>query len=513
MGYSRPLLVIFLLIFLSRTTFGALPADAQKILDQLPEKSLSLDLVLARAMKSSDSFKSVQSLRYTIPVAQWSAESILDTRIEGAWSRLRNQNESSSVFSPTRTDQDAYSLGLSKYFITGTSLNFKLAQTDTSLEYPVGSVLNTAPYFETTSTIYLTQNLWKDSFGYGTRRYLESGEQKSQAQKLLLEDSTLDWAYSLIQIYYDAWLAQARAKASDESLKRREQLLNTTKIKLNRGTSEEQDYLQVRSAYLFSKNEKSQNDQNLQDRWRNLVVMLKLPDRWLNIDAKLVPLQLDSALERAKGLCSGPAPENSISVQKSQLLKAAAENALEKAKMDAKPDLELQAGFVNNGIDASRDVSFDEVKRNHHPSFSIGVVFSMPLEMSAEKAQVSASIAEQVKAEAATSQAKGQLKTDWINECKNFERLQASHIDLEQAYHDQQKRTSLESRRFQVGRTTTFNVIQAGDDATQAELLYFSSDLQRRLSAWRLLRLTSKMQIHLEQMVESQKNVNLSGVN
>ena len=88
----------------------------ENLINALPEKSLTLDLIVARAIESSEGFKAVKSQLYSVPVAELKANSAFDTRVTIAQDWLNNKNEPSNAQSPNDTVNNNLSLGISKYF-------------------------------------------------------------------------------------------------------------------------------------------------------------------------------------------------------------------------------------------------------------------------------------------------------------------------------------------------------------------------------------------------------------
>jgi outer membrane protein TolC len=124
----------------------------------------------------------------------------------------------------------------------------------------------------------------------------------------------------------------------------------------------------------------------------------------------------------------------------------------------------------------------------------------MPLGFYAEKAQLAEARANEARAGALLSVAKDSLKMDWTNGCLELQRFHRSRDWLSRTVVDQQRREKLEEERFQLGRTGTLQVIQAGADATQAEQFLNSTEAQLRLAAWKVLRLSGRVQEYLNQL-------------
>jgi outer membrane protein TolC len=461
------------------------------MLSLLPERAVTLDLVLSRAIQRSDSYRSVIAQEQASDVPYLRGRIPLETRVYGKSYWLDNRNETPTVFQPVNIESRSILFGASSAFLSGASLNFEVSQN--SVEQTITNTRN--QYYESKAQFTVTQNLWQDSFGAATRATATSGELGREAAKAAVEVGVQDWAASLMDVFYASWLAQARVFTARDNLARRERLESITKIRERRGTSEEPDLLQVTSARINASVQLSEAEQILGERWRGLVVSLKLPDSWIAIDPRLIPIRLDDPISSAREICrkaprgNDPTPETA-SVRRREFEFRAAENALRAAESKMHPDLELVAGVTANGINPrERSDSFTETRRFEHPNWLVGVNLTVPLSRHAEKLERSQAIANRDFSSALASDAREQSKLDWLNQCRDLERMLQSTERLAQAFANQSKRARLEERRFEIGRGTILSVIQAGDDATASELSLRNAEASLRRTAWRVQRL------------------------
>ena len=238
-----------------------LPQDAREMLDSFPGRAISLDLVVGRAMQYSDSFKGVKSAFAGIETSLLDAEAPYDFSLNFGVERVVNKNEPVSAFSPNRIFQTEYSVSTAKLFPTGTLLTAEITNGSTLIGF---QTVSSNSFFESVGSFKLTQSLLKDSFGSGSRKNRYAGEKLRDAAEQGFQESVEQWTSDLITLFYNAWLAQTQTKAAIANIKRRERLVNVTRIKLRRGTSERPDLLQVEAALLDSKTRFQSTEQNLQ---------------------------------------------------------------------------------------------------------------------------------------------------------------------------------------------------------------------------------------------------------
>lgn len=501
--FSRKAFVSALWVsLLSGNAVAALPRDIQELLNTLPGKELSLDVVIGRAVQASDAFKAIQAQRISTEVPLLQASAPLETRVTANAIALRDRRETQSFVSPNKVDTNSVLLGITSYFQTGTALSFELTHNKTDLAFPTFPQISN---FETQGTFTISQNLWQDAFGNATRAGKAAGRLLSEAYELAIQDNTDDFVLGLAQLYYGAWLAQAQLEAARESVAYRSRLLEITKLKIRRGTAEEQDVLQVRSALLNSQVQNDQAAHNLGDRWRSLVYALKLPESWIKADPAEIPVALDAPIKETIELCGTPSelkpapPENAVSRRAAIAAEAAALSS-ERAISVSKPDLEFRAMLSANGVDPAMSPTLSETVKLENPAWNLGFQFVLPLDSYVEKANALSALTSQIQAEAQASQARADLKTNWIAGCTDLHRAEQSYRARKEAHDSQRKRAGIEESRFRIGRAGILQVIQAADDATFAQVNLAISEIERRNAAWRVRRLANQIQGYLTQL-------------
>ena len=494
----------------TRTDTGKedLPADARALLKTLPNERLELDFVVGKAALVSDSFKIVQTQRLTQDVASLQANAALDWKPFARFGATNDEREPASPFSPNRIQGTSLSLGAQTFFKSGTALSVELTKGSNELGF-ANPAFAAIEYGETKASLTLNQPLWQNSLGAGFRAQLEAAEQSSKAAALTADESTEEWMMGLINLYYSAWLGKAQALTADASLARRERLLSMVQILARRGTLEKPDLLQVESAVESTEVQSQKAAQALGDLWRNLVTALKLPMDWMKINPKKIPIALDEPVTEALALCGteqvlSAAPTENLSIRKAALLATAAQESDRAASSQLKPDLSLTAQLANNAIDntPTDDSSASEFLELAHPAWTIGVSLSMPIGFTSEKARKLAATADLIRAETAAQQARDEHQTTWINRCMDLFRLEKSFKQLSDAYAKQQERSRLEEERFKIGRTGTFQVIQAGDDATFAEFSLRTVEVERRMAAWKVRKQAGRAKPWLESLAQ-----------
>ncbi len=477
-------------------TDAKLPPDAQAMLDQLPSKRLELPFVLVRAAQSSDSFKAAAASLLTTDVTRLQAESALAWRPFARFSKIDDEREAGNSFSPNRIQNQSLSLGVATAFQTGTRVQFEVSQGSNFIAFPTPG-FGPFDYYETRSTVSVTQSLLADAFGQSTRALQRSAARTSEAQALTARQSLEDWTLALVRLYYGAWLAQAQVRSSIEGYERKLRLKQLLEIQARRGTAERPDLLQVESATTGTLNQKEQNELRLQDTWRDLITSLKLNPEWTRINPVVVPVVLDEPQVEASKLCGkegslNAAPE-SLELARAKLQAEAADDAQHRARTLVRPHLELQASLFANGIAPTASDSLADWKTQDFNGYAVGLTLNFPIGFTAEKAEALTATANWIRADAGHSIARDMNQTGWTSRCMDLFRLERAAASLGRTARAQRERSQLEEQRFRLGRSGTFQVIQAGDDATFAELASNGIEVELRLAAWQILKAANRM--------------------
>ncbi len=483
-------------------------AEALKVIAQLPDRALSLELVLALAAERSDSIKAIRAGEKVIHLPLLQAGASLEPRAILGAQRLSDRTQPANPFSPSRNETNQFSAGLFKATTWGSELGFEVSQGYSDIGFAASSPFTIPPYYESKASLSVTQSLGANRLGYSTRRQLQSAGLQVRANALQLEEALEEWAQSMAGVFYSTWLAQRQAQAAQESLQRRIRLRRTVQVGLNRGTVEEADFFQVEAAVLLNENQSRQALQVLGDRWRDLIFSLRLPQQWQSTPLLEIPLRLDEVVEPAKKLCANREREEvsrkSLALRYQNLLQESAQLEVDRAQHELQPKLELQGRYFINAIESERSQSLNSLGQGDHRGWSLGIQLVIPFDFSLEKMQLAQAQSQQIRSEALFSQQQIQDQVSWTNECANLARLAQDRLNLERALDFQRRRVQQEDRRFQLGRTTVFSLIQAADDLTQAELNMSTFEVEVRQASWRVLALAGQVNVRLETIVQDQ---------
>lgn len=475
------------------------PKDALQYLNELPDQALTLDLVVEKAIRSSDSYRAVQAARVQVKVQQEEAESLTDPRATLGINYQDDQREPLIVFSPSRSKITQYLLGYQKNFLSGTALNFDLTHASQFIE-----LLQQAPVDvrQTNAEVTVTQSLWKNAFGAATRARRAALQKGSEQAEQAYRKALNDWFVQISNLFYTAWVAQQQERAELRNLELQKELVEIVRLKLRRGTAERPALLQVQSSQLEAEVQVNRAKQSLEDQWRNLLMTLKLPREWEAIDPMLVPIQLGEPENKAKRACKQheDIPEETWEVAAARYEMEAAKLNRDSAESNQHPDLQLVAGVGANSVDSEVATTFSDTLGFQNPLYQVGVQLVMPLGNHQAEAALHQSEAGFIRAEAQFAIARDQAAVSWRNQCFRLEKLIDNVGKLKESLQALREREKLEKQRFEIGRSTLLEVTQAGRDATRAALGFAQAERDLKVASWQLLTLTPETYDYLNRI-------------
>lgn len=469
-----------------------LPEQAQKILQQLPERAITVDLVLGLGVKNSDQFKGIASQELVKTQALDQVEANLDAKVFANLNSVNNRHQTSGLFQPSAIETQALEVGLSKFFSTGTFVEAKISGSNvetTFKDFPPGFPANALPdptLNNMNSKLTVSQDLLRDFFGASTAKALEAGEQAAKSKDFEIRKNVEDFSLQLIDAFYGTWQAQSKVTADRAKLSRQRELLRITEIQRRRGTAEEPDLLQIENALYLTEEALKESTIQLQNVWNQLVVLLKLPASLLEVDPTLIPIKIESADLSDLKYCS------TQDFSQNQTL-LAAEASVSSVNFDVArrrraflPDLKLNFIYDANGTDTSAEDVIRNSLYGRFPSTTLGLSFEMPLGNISATTQYKEGLRNQVLSEISLSQTKDSLLVERKNLCDELTRLNIKVERLEKVFASQKRRAELEQNRFRLAQIPAFNAITAENDVIDAELLLRANQALLRNAVWRL---------------------------
>lgn len=481
-----------------------MPPDALAYLKTQPEQAFTLSGFLAQAVKKGDSYQQLSGSFQLVDVPTLVVQAPLDPRVSIASTWQKNNKAAGSPMSPLESEFFGHEIGVIKTFSSATTVEAKLSQARSDMTFKSFSF---SPFTEAAFKIGLKQQLWQNSFGSSIRKNLNRGFTESQLRHLQWDMNQEEWMQNMIELFYRSWLAQKKVEVFKQNLSRQKKLVQITSLKLKRGTAEEADLLQVKSAQIDSELNLQQTQSALETIWRELTFTLKIPRSWAAIDPSIIPMSLTSPFEFSGQLCAVKSvPMESLTVKKTLAEVKNYELQTEIARDHMRPDLSLLLSYENNGIDAIQNKAWSEMTRLNQPQYTVGLQLSFPLTHSAAEAEIRQGVAGLAIARAQHSEALTRQELDQLEACAQLSDQENAVEQRKKVFLQMKTRVELEQRRFELGRVGLTQVIQAGEAATLAENQAQQAQIHWRLAQWKLMRIQGQYKNILERIIHEKSH-------
>jgi outer membrane protein len=363
-------------------------------------------------------------------------------------------------------------------------VTFNTARTTTN-----SPITTFSPSITSSIQAIFSQPLLRDFETDPARAQLELSQRNREISDIVLRDRTLRTTSDAEAAYWNLVSALAAVGVQQRSLDLALELERTNRARVDVGQSPPLDLVAARA-------EVAQRRENLivartaarqaEDQLRTLVIDPKRADFWsvrLEPAERVPPVgalpDVDAAVRRALAERS-----DLLQVRKQQ---QNAETVVELARNQTLPDLRLQATYLTNGLGGSRLIreggfpgtvsgiertSFGSVLGQtftaDFPTWTVGFTLSYPVGNSAEEAALARARIERDQAAAQLRSAELAVVREVRDAAyrleQNLQRIETAKLGRELA----EQRLDAEQKRFEVGMSTSFLVIQAQRDLAVA---------------------------------------------
>lgn len=375
-------------------------------------------------------------------------------------------------FQGTQTIRNTFRAGFSENFRTGTkaSVSYNIYKTEINGAAP--GILARDTFYDVAPQIELSQSLWRNFMG-------AEFEANEQAQLSQVEAARLNDQFTIKQLlqraetaYWTVVYAEHVNKVQKESLDRAVKLRDWNRSRMRNNLVDEADYLQAEA--------------NLQTRELELesaAIDLESARREFNSirqSSEPVP-EISTDLPNRDYLQTVVLPEKSglredvlIAVQNK---KAAEANAI-LGKERNKPNLEVYGSYSINGRDESYGDAYDQSFGGTKPWTIVGLRFSTPMDFGAMSDYRKGYAQEKVAAELNARRKAYEVDREWEILVQRFDDFKQRLTLSKRMEEIQQKKLVSEKKRYNQGRSTTFQVLQFEQDFANAQILRLRNEQQ-----------------------------------
>lgn len=359
-----------------------------------------------------------------------------------------------------------YSLGISKKFSTGTSLQLMVS------ENPVSVITTLGPQpkiYNGSWTATLSQPLWKNFLGKSTSLRRNREETVAELEKTAARLAALQILANAEAAYWNALYLKQEVLVRKDSLNRAKRLYDWTRRRLNNGISQKADLVQVEALQTTRELQLIGSEDDEKSAQRMLKDFLQQdatsPDLIIADQFNTNRVALLDELKQSKHLRAD------AYIAKLQAKLQSTVSA--EIKEAVKPDLLLEASYSANGLESTLSDSLQAAMKNEHPNKSIGVRLIVDLDFGAKSSLRKSADLSKSAAEYKSAKLEHDSNSEVFEVSRRYQELSRRILSAEQLTKLQKSKYDLERARLENGRSTTFQVVTFEQDAAESELLLY----------------------------------------
>lgn len=447
-------------------------------------QALSIDEYIGLAKEKNPLLKSFQ---YSLEAADSrvkAAEIDLTPIITGNYTSSNDKSRPSQL--GTDREAELFSLGIAKKFFTGTLVKLDAG---TGEFKNIGAPPGFANYSTGQVGLTISQSLWKDSFGSGTRTKISRLEKLAQVEKLGAELQARLALYDVESNYWDYALAQEDYKLKKANLERAQKIEKWTATRVGNGISDRADLMNTKALMALREAQFIQAEEELKTQ------EVKLRDNLQLSENEQTPV-IEGDLAKARPyLINLIKMKNVEKIEaKIALLESEARSLVADETIDnLRPDLSIFGNYTTTSYNADHSQAVNDMTKTDYPKNAIGVNFTWIFDTDAKLGTRDAAKKDALAAHYRADKKRIEGKSSWTDLVRKYDVLKKSVSTLEKVANFQRERAKAEQEKLSKGRTVTANVVLAETDAAEAEinLLKTRSSL-RKLEASSLFFIDSK---------------------
>jgi outer membrane protein len=388
----------------------------------------------------------------------------------------------------TRTDLTTSSIGLNQklpWFGTSYSMSWDSSHTDSN------SILNSYnPLLHSGLSLNVSQPLLRDLAIDAARLQLTTTRLNRDSAGTRMKESEVHTAANVKAAYWNLVSARANVDARRSSLQLADELARVNKAKVDVGQSPPLDLLSAQAEVASNQEQLIIAEtavRQAEDRLRLLIFDATQRDVW-NVALEpldsppvgTVPLDVDAAIANAlrdradltRARIDVTAAQSTTKFADNQRLPDVRVNATYQASGLGGTEILREGGFPGTIAGGGNITSFgstlNQLFRSDYPSWAVGVSVSYPIGQSAQDAAFARSKLEDAQARARVKSAEARAIQQVRDAAWNVD-MNAKRVDTSRAVTQlADQRLDAERKRFEVGMSTSFLVIQAQRDFAQA---------------------------------------------
>ena len=359
---------------------------------------------------------------------------------------------------------DQYSLGLAKKFFTGTSLRLDAQTNDFQNESPL--IANYDQFSTGSVGLTISQSLWKDFFGAGTRSKID--RQKATA-KIETTAAELQRRIFQIQMESDFWdyvVSAEDLKLKKSNLERAQKMETWTSKRVSNGINDRSDLMNVKALATL----RSLQLETAQEEFKSQ--RIKFRENLGLSEMESVP-EIKSDLSQDRSYVNDLLNKKNVVSLDSEIAKyesVAKIHVADEVTDQLRPDLSVFGSYATTAYNRDHSEVISKMTSDQYPKTAIGVNFSWVIETDAKSGLRHSAEKESLAAKLKSEKKIAMGQSAWQDLIRKYILTQKNIKSLEQIAQFQRERSKSEQDKFLKGRSITVNVVNAETDAAESEL-------------------------------------------
>lgn len=387
------------------------------------------------------------------------------------------------TFGASESNTTNLNMGLSQNFSSGTSVSLS-AQAMQMQNPGLGNnaFFNGLENFSTGSLgVSLSQSLWKNAFGHGTRLLWSSEDAATLAEKGNYDLQKKTLLVSAEGAYWDYLYAKSNLDIARASLQRSQKIEAWTKRRTADGISDRADLLQAQalvserqSQVIAAESDFATAKQSIRD-YMELQPSDQIPD-------------LTGDISESRSLMSMVAGNKSkviyLEAYLASLQAKARSFEARSVEDNYRPDLVLQGSYNTNSKETTIAQATQTWTETNAPTAKVGINFTYIFDTDVKSAAQNAARKNALAAQLQSERKMLESESSWIELNRRYSELTRQIQVASTTTKLQDERAKAQADLFNKGRSITSNVVQAEEDAAAAELnLIKLKSEQRKMEA------------------------------
>jgi outer membrane protein TolC len=304
------------------------------------------------------------------------AESPLMTEFYGTWNKRDDKKPTQvpAIFG-TETAVEQWRTGFRKQTDFGLGADLYFNSQRTTIVGASPTFLPVADYMEASAVLGLTQSLWRNGFGEGTRAQIEAQRAANDINLLQSRFQLKNILLNAENAYWSVVSFNQVVKLQQENVERARKLRDYMSGRARMKLFDDTDAMQAQAAF-------ESRELELQNSLDERAVLIRQFNTLRGLDSDQIQ-SLDGLPTNAMMSEVHQPVRGKMTREDFDMLRAQARAGVAQAKYansQIQPQLDLVASVATNGRDGTTPEAYQQTETNHYPTWSVGVNFSVPLD-------------------------------------------------------------------------------------------------------------------------------------